>query len=91
MGQDGIYSVWIAMHRYPWLPPEEYRDSGETGTDIMKSLSDLVVIEDGVTTVRELRRILTRNMFYGFPVIDSHSECVGYSTRQELTSALSEL
>jgi chloride channel 3/4/5 len=90
MGQDGIYSVWIALRRYPWLPPGEYRDNGETGADIMKPLSDIVVIEDGVTTVRELKKILGTYMFHGFPVINSHGECVGYSTRQELTSALGE-
>ena len=90
MGQDGIYSVWIAMRRYPWLPPKEYRDNGETGTDIMKPLSDIIVIEDCVTTVKELKMILGTYMFHGFPVIDSHGECVGYSTRQGLTSVLSE-
>jgi chloride channel 3/4/5 len=90
MGQDGIYSVWIAMRRYPWLPPKEYRDNGETGADIMKPLSDIIVIEDCVTTVKELKMILGTYMFHGFPVIDSHRECVGYSTRQELTSVLGE-
>ncbi len=90
MGQDGIYSVWIAMRRYPWLPPKEYRDDGETGADIMKPLSDIIVIEDCVTTVRELKMILGTYIFHGFPVIDSHGECVGYSTRQELTGLLGE-
>jgi chloride channel 3/4/5 len=90
MGQDGIYSVWIAMRRYPWLPPKEYRDNGETGADIMKPLSDIIVIQDCVTTVRELKMILGTYIFHGFPVIDSHGECVGYSTRQELTGVLGE-
>jgi chloride channel 3/4/5 len=88
MGKDGIYSVWIAMRRYPWLPPVDYRDRGETGANIMKPLSQVVVIEDGVTTVAELTAILARYQYHGFPIIDKHGEFVGYATRQELISVL---
>ena len=88
MGKDGIYSVWIAMRRYPWLPPVDYRDRGQTGANLMKPLSEVIVIEDGVTTVGELKRLLSRYGFHGFPVIDKHREFVGYATRQELRAAL---
>ena len=88
MGKDGIYSVWIAMRRYPWAPPVDYRDRGETGANLMKPLSQVVVIEDGVTTVGELKRLLAKHEFHGFPVIDRHHEFVGYATRQELRAAL---
>jgi chloride channel 3/4/5 len=88
MGKDGIYSVWIAMRRYPWLPPVHYRDKGQTGANLMKPLSEVIVIEDGVTTVGELKRLLSRYYFHGFPVIDKHREFVGYATRQELRAAL---
>ncbi len=88
MGQDGIYTVWIAMRRYPWLPPKDYGDSGETGVDIMKPLSEIIVIEDGITTVKQLQKILATYTYHGFPVIDGHEELVGYSTRQELIAAL---
>ena len=88
MGQDGIYTVWIAMRRYPWLPPGDYGDSGETGADIMKPLSEIIVIEDGITTVKQLQKILATYTYHGFPVIDGHEELVGYSTRQELIAAL---
>jgi chloride channel 3/4/5 len=88
MGKDGIYSVWIAMRRYPWLPPVDYHDRGQTGANLMKPLSHIIFIEDGVTTVGELKRLLASYEFHGFPVIDKHRECVGYATRQELRAAL---
>ena len=91
MGKDGIYSVWIAMRRYPWLPPVDYHDRGETGAHLMKPLSQIVVIEDGITTVGELKRLLTRYEFHGFPVIDKHREFVGFATRQELRATLGKL
>lgn len=90
MGKEGIYSAWIAMRRYPWLPPSTYRDSGETGATLMKSLPNVIVIRDGVTTVQELKELLTEYDFHGFPVIDSHKEFVGYATKQELITALGD-
>jgi chloride channel 3/4/5 len=53
LGKDGIYTVWIAMRRYPWLPPVDYRDKGETAAQVMTPIEKLVVIEDGCT-LREL-------------------------------------
>lgn len=91
MGKDGIYSVWIAMRRYPWLPPVDYHDKGLTGANLMKPLPQVVVIEDGVTTVGDLKRLLARYEFHGFPVIDNHREFVGFATRQELRAALGKL
>jgi chloride channel 3/4/5 len=54
LGKDGIYSVWIAMRRYPWLPPLDYHDRGETGAHIMKPFDRLIVIEDEEYTALEL-------------------------------------
>ena len=55
LGTDGIYATWIAMRRYPWLPPDDFKDTRkDTGESIMKSADSLVKIEDGVTTVGEL-------------------------------------
>jgi chloride channel 3/4/5 len=54
IGTDGIYSVWIAMRGYPWLPPVDYHDKGETGADIMKPVEELVVIEEEICTLRGL-------------------------------------
>ncbi|KAH9479507.1 H(+)/Cl(-) exchange transporter 5 [Psilocybe cubensis] len=91
LGKDGIYSAWIAMRRYPWLPPVDYRDKGETGASLMKPLEEIIVIEDAVTTVGELKEILARYHYHGFPIADSHGGFVGYATRQELIGALDRL
>ncbi|KAF9480503.1 Cl-channel protein [Pholiota conissans] len=91
LGKDGIYTVWIAMRRYPWLPPANYRDSGETAASLMKPLNRVVVIEDGVTTVGELQDLLANYDFHGFPIMDSHTEFVGYATKDELRTVLDRL
>ncbi|PPQ91494.1 hypothetical protein CVT25_013751 [Psilocybe cyanescens] len=91
LGKDGIYSAWIAMRRYPWLPPVDYRDKGETGANLMKPLSQVIIIEDAVTTVGELKAMLAQYQYHGFPIADSHGEFVGYATRQELIAALDHL
>lgn len=88
MGKDGIYSVWIAMRRYPWLPPVDYRDRGEIGANLMKPLSEVIVIKDAVTTVGDLKTLLARHHYHGFPIVDKQNELVGYATRQELLTAL---
>jgi chloride channel 3/4/5 len=55
LGTDGIYATWIAMHRYPWLPPVDFKDTRvATGESIMKTVDRLVTIKDGGTTVSEL-------------------------------------
>lgn len=54
IAQDGIYSAWIAMRRYPWLPPTDYHDHGETGGHLMRPVSQLTVIEDEANTVADL-------------------------------------
>ena len=54
LGKDGIYSVWIAMRDYPWLPPVDYHDQGESAAGIMKSVKELIVIEDREGTLAEL-------------------------------------
>lgn len=90
LGKDGIYSAWIAMRRYPWLPPVDYRDKGETGASLMKPLSQVIIVEDAVTTVGQLKQMLAQYHYHGFPIADSHGEFVGYATRQELIAALGE-
>ncbi|KAG6853638.1 hypothetical protein C0991_002698, partial [Blastosporella zonata] len=87
MGKDGIYSVWIAMRQYPWLPPVTYHDRGETGADIMKSLDHLVVIDDERLSVKELVALLDKYDYNGFPVVrDVH--LVGFATREKIKAAL---
>jgi chloride channel 3/4/5 len=88
LGKDGIYAVWIAMRRYPWLPPIHYRDKGETAAHVMRGVNELVTITDGVTTVKGLLAALKKYDYHGFPVIDRHGEYVGYTTRDVLQLAI---
>lgn len=64
-GQEGIYSLWIAMRRYTWLPPVEYHDNGETAGQFMTPTANLVVVENNIT-LEELGSSLhlsTRTLF----------------------------
>jgi len=54
LGQDGIYASWIALRRYPWLPPIEFRDNGEIAADAMTPVKNLVVLHEG-SPLGELR------------------------------------
>ena len=54
LGSDGIYPVWIALRRYPWLPPVDYKDKGATGASFMRSAEDVVCLEDGERSIGEL-------------------------------------
>jgi chloride channel 3/4/5 len=98
-GKEGIYSLWIAMRRYPWLPPVEYRDSGETASQLMKPAHNLVVVENGMTleemgmlpsfTMDDLSlnkfkgRLVMRWNYTGFPVVDK-DKFIGYVVRDNL-------
>ncbi|KAJ7230701.1 Cl-channel protein [Mycena pura] len=87
-GKDGgIYAVWIAMRGYPWLPPTNFRDNGETGAQLMQPLERLVVIEDEQETVADLDTLLNDHNFHGFPVV-RRQEFLGFVTRDKLRIAL---
>ena len=47
LGPDGIYASWIALRRYPWLTPFEFRDNGEIASDVMTPADKLVVLHEG--------------------------------------------
>ncbi|KAF8661351.1 hypothetical protein AX16_001446 [Volvariella volvacea WC 439] len=83
LGKDGIYSVWIAMRQYPWLPPVDHRDKGESAASIMTPLEKLVVIQDGRSTISELKLLISRYEYYGYPVVKG-DELVGFVTRDDL-------
>ena len=53
-GKEGIYSRWIALHKYPWLPNAEYRDKGETAANVMISYENLVTVNAYGCSLREL-------------------------------------
>ncbi|KAF9031391.1 Cl-channel protein [Hymenopellis radicata] len=86
-GKDGIYPAWIALRQYPWLPPTDYRDEGQTGAHIMRPVDDLTVIEDGHCTPADLDNLLTTCHFYGFPVV-SQGELMGFVTRDQLKQSI---
>lgn len=50
----GIYSVWLAMRRYVWLPQTDFRDSGKTCEKYLQPLGKLAVIDGRESTVRSL-------------------------------------
>ena len=43
---DGIYASWVALRRYPWLAPFEFRDNGEIAADAMTPVGNLVVLHE---------------------------------------------
>ncbi|KIY43083.1 Cl-channel protein [Fistulina hepatica ATCC 64428] len=90
LGKDGIYTVWIAMRSYPWLPSVEPRDQGQTGGDFMRPFEDLVVIEDGVNTVQELEDHLKHWDYRGYPIVDGQT-LIGYVTHDNLQVAVDHL
>ncbi|KAF9005995.1 Cl-channel protein [Cyathus striatus] len=90
LGKDGIYSVWIAMRNYPWLPPVDYHDKGETGANLMRPRLQLVVIDDEVTTINGLDNILNECHYHGFPVVRGN-QFVGYAAREKLQLEIEHL
>ncbi|TRM60738.1 chloride channel [Schizophyllum amplum] len=87
LGSDGIYPVWIALRRYPWLPPVYFKDKGATGASFMRNVDDVVVLEDMEHTLDELERLTTSNTFNGFPVL-KNGKLIGYVTRDRLQVAV---
>ncbi|GJE98065.1 Cl-channel protein [Phanerochaete sordida] len=93
LGRDGIYTVWIAMRRYPWLPPGEHRDSGQTAAQIMTPAPDLVVLRDGAPrSVAELLAFARAHRFHGLPVVAGEDDMlVGFVVREKLRAYLERL
>jgi len=91
LGKEGIYSVWIAMRQYPWLPPDEFRDNGQTAEQVVKPVDNLVVIRDEEeATMTGLCEFLSRHSFHGFPVVRG-ARLLGYVGRDELKAYLESL
>ncbi|KAJ7173729.1 Cl-channel protein [Mycena filopes] len=90
-GKDGgIYAVWIAMRGYPWLPPVNFEDKGDTGAHLMRAVERLVVIEDARNTVADLDTMLKHHDFHGFPVLHGQ-DFLGFVTRDKLRLAIAPL
>ncbi|OCB86382.1 Cl-channel protein [Sanghuangporus baumii] len=90
-GKEGIYSRWIALHKYPWLPYAEYRDKGETAANVMIPLESLVTVDAYGCSLRELARLVTDYNYHGFPVTASDRELIGYVTKAKLKAAIDPL
>ena len=88
-GKDGIYSIWIAMRQYPWLPARDFRDKGQTAAHVMKPAGNLVVIADDGRgcTIRELDELVRRHKFRGFPVVHGE-QLLGIVMRDKLRSCI---
>ena len=61
--KEGIYSRWIALRRYPWLPTAEYRDKGEAAAYMMIPYDKLVVIDADTTTLDDLGQCGRRSYY----------------------------
>ena len=48
-GKEGFYASWIALRKYPWLPPAEYKDKGETAANVMVPAEKLVLVKANCT------------------------------------------
>ncbi|KDQ61345.1 hypothetical protein JAAARDRAFT_149999 [Jaapia argillacea MUCL 33604] len=89
-GKGGIYSAWIAMKRYPWLPSVEYRDKGETAAHVMRPVEELVLIDSSQCTLHDLDVLSTDDRFYGYPVVNA-GQLLGYVNRDKLRSSIEPL
>ena len=56
LGKEGIYTTWIALHKYPWLNTADHRDKGETATSMMVPFDKLSVIVAESTGIDDLSK-----------------------------------
>lgn len=89
LGPDGIYASWIALRRYPWLAPIEFRDNGEIAADAMTPVDNLIVLHEG-SPLSELRRLLETWEYHDFPVVQNGT-LLGYVVREKLRSFIEPL
>ncbi|KAL4245856.1 Chloride channel [Abortiporus biennis] len=90
-GKDGIYAVWIALRQYPWLPPSDFRDNGQSASQIIKSVDNLVVIQDEREfTLQELDQFVTSSTFHGYPVVRGE-QLLGYVAGDKITAYIAPL
>ncbi|KAH8111035.1 Cl-channel protein [Phellopilus nigrolimitatus] len=90
-GREGIYTTWIALRQYPWLPYIEYRDNGETAANIMVPSERLITINAHRCTLQELSHIVEEHDYHGYPVVAPDKELLGYITRSRLKSTIDPL
>lgn len=54
ISSDGIYTAWIRLHDYPFLPTAEFQDSGEVAADCMVPLNEIICVEGTKLSLRDL-------------------------------------
>ncbi|ETW79134.1 chloride channel [Heterobasidion irregulare TC 32-1] len=82
-GKEGIYSIWIAMRRYPWLAPVEYHDKGEVAGQLMVPAKNLVVVQSGEVSLGELSQLVKIWEYQGFPAV-GNKKLLGFVAREKL-------
>jgi chloride channel 3/4/5 len=60
-GKEGIYALWIAMRRYPWVSSTEYRDGGRTSVSYMTPADNVTLVDEDVSTVGHLSALTLRS------------------------------
>lgn len=87
-GKEGIYSSWIALKNYQWLPSAEYKDHGETAANIMVPYDRLVTINAERVNLKELAAIIKEHDYHGYPVVAQDKQLLGYISRTALTAII---
>ena len=84
LGVGSIYEEQFAAMRYPFLPPGASVE-GPTTVGQMGLLSrEMCVVRAGGVTVGELRGVVQRCDYRGYPVVLATGQLLGYITRRDL-------
>ena len=102
ISKEGIYAAWIQLRKYPSLPSDDFRDSGETVEKVMIPVSGIFSIRVH-STLQELgpfpalflnldlmynaEALVEAHPYHGFPVVDG-GLLMGYVTRARLREAI---
>lgn len=83
-----IYTEWIKLRQYPWLPPNvehEFRDGGHSARDwLVERRAHTVTLREGMS-IGEIREIVNRREYRGYPiVIENESLEEGSSEREDI-------
>ncbi|KDQ18892.1 hypothetical protein BOTBODRAFT_478226 [Botryobasidium botryosum FD-172 SS1] len=90
INKEGIYTAWISLHGYSFLPNIEFRDDEGKGDHYIVPASQIITVNGRSSTLIELDTLLNCNNHDGFPVVDGDM-LLGYVTRDRLREALDPL
>lgn len=92
--RKGIYENWIKFMEYPFLDTHDDESiPGVAVSSLMTKVEDLTIIPADSVSVKVLKDLLNKSDDEGFPITmtESNMTLVGYITKAELRTALSEL